>query len=115
MATKQFKKLTTAFNDREEKGFQVELTLASGNTSDWYQTPPGTSLIGAVVIPVGAGTGRVQTTNDTLERCDLGTAVPEDWPGGSVSVTTSDAVYTSVTAIRAVCSAGNIRVVFTAQ
>jgi hypothetical protein len=115
MATKQFNKLTTAFNDREEKGFQIEITLTSGQTSDWYQTPAGTSIIGALVTPVGAGSGKVQITNDTLQRCDLGTAVSEDWPAGSVSATTSDAVYTSVTAVRATCSAGSIRVVFTAQ
>ena len=115
MATKQFNKLTTAYNDREEKGFQVEVTLASGETSDWYQTPPGTSILGILLTPVGTGTGKVQVTNDTLQRCDLGTAVAEDWPNGSVSATTSDGVYTSITAIRAVCSAGNIRVVFTAQ
>lgn len=115
MATKQFKKLTTPFTDRENKGFQIELLLPAGTTSDWYQIPAGASLVGCLLTPAGAGTGKIQITNDTLERCDLGTAVGEDWPAGSVAVTTSDAVYNSITAVRGVCTAGTIRVVFTAN
>lgn len=115
MATKQFDKMTTEFNDRENKGFQIELVLASGQTSDWYQVPAGSTLIGCAIIPNVTGTGKIQITNDTLKRCDDGTAVAQDWPDGSVSALTTNAVQTSITAIRGVCSAGNIRVVFTAQ
>ena len=115
MATQQFNKLTTAFLDRENKGFQIEMILNAGDTSDWYQIPAGASLVGCLVTPNGAGSGKVQITNDTLIRCDAGTAVSEDWPAGVVAATTSDAVYNSITAVRGVFTAGSIRVIFTAQ
>jgi hypothetical protein len=114
MATQQFKKLTTTFTDREQRGYQLEVILTAGQVSDWYQAPPGIQYIETALFPNPAGSGKIQITNDSLVKCDTNTAQALDWPHGSVAVYTSDTVFPSVTAVRAECDSGTIRIVFTA-
>lgn len=114
MATTQFKKLPNGFKDREQTGYQVEFILTAGQVSPWYQAPPGLQYIETAIFPNPAGSGKCSTTSDSIIQCDLGTAQAVDWPAGVVAVYTTDTVFPSITAIRAECAAGSIRVVFTA-
>lgn len=114
MAIEIFKKLPNRFIDREQRGYQLELFFAGGETSDWFQLPPGIQYVETVIFPNPTGSGKIQITSDSINKCEDGTAQAEDWPHGNVTSYKSDTIFPSITAVRAVCASGNIRVVLTA-
>lgn len=114
MAIEQFKKLSNRFLDREQRGYQLELLLVGGQTTPWYQLPPGIQYLETVVFPNPTGSGKIQITSDSISKCSENTAQADDWPHGAVTSYRSDTIFPSITAVRAVCVSGDVRIVLTA-
>lgn len=93
----------------KENFYETEVSQDSAGTSDFVLLASFIQYASVAVYPTG-GSCKVQTTSDTVENLEAGTAVWEDWPAGSVSSAKSD-VAAGVKAIRLVVSSGSARMV----
>lgn len=90
------------------KEVEVTIELSTSGASDWYESPLGTSLVTAELIPI-SGTAKVQATIDT-SGAEAGNIDGTDWPSGDVTVTTQDAIIGSPL-IRLSVSSGSAKVI----
>ena len=89
---------------KETQNVDLEETIsvASGQTSDWYGMPQNLGALAMQLVP--AGSARVEYTLDREgAKNDTATGVP--WPDGDVSVVTDDNAR-GVAAIRLVSASG---------
>ena len=91
-------------------GFHHEEDLLGGITGDPVVIPPlGGVPVTATVVVTGVS-GKIEFTTSTDAKVAAGTAVWQDWDPGTVTVTTSDALITGVTAVRGVSVSGTITI-----
>jgi hypothetical protein len=67
------------------------------------------NIVTVGLSPVSAGTGKVQFTIDPLSAVTADAAEWQDWPAGSISVITTDAIISPVTAVKAVVTSGTMK------
>lgn len=85
-----------------DRGF-VRHEIAFAGTSDPIRISAGPSSISAAIHPV-SGTARVEFTLSHPDLVEAGTARWITWAKGDVSASAADALISSVTAIRGVCT-----------
>jgi len=98
------------FRDGLSGGYTYREDIADGEISEEILILPtgrGTSN-GTIVLICGAGTGKVQTSIDTMEDINSGDVTWIDWDKGDVTDTVMGVFVGPVTAIRAVSISGAI-------
>lgn len=87
---------------QNEFSYEYEGVLSSVAAGDWILIPDGIYWgVSVTVSFTDSAQGKVQTTTDTINKIIANTAIPVDWPLGTVSANTSDGLISPVSAIRA--------------
>ena len=93
--------------------FEFQESIATPSDGDWILIPDDIRSV-AVALNVTTGTGKIQTTVDSVAKVQAGTATPIDWDDGVVAVDTAD-VFAPVTAVRQVNASGTTEIQVRAQ
>lgn len=89
-------------------GFHHTEKLLDGVTGDPVIVPPLNGQPVTCTVRITGVSGKIQFTTSTDALVAAGTAVWQDWPSGTVTVNTSDALIGPVTALRGISVSGVI-------
>lgn len=95
-------------NRSNRKTYVYKQTVESAGNGDWIFVPNGVRVIS--VILEAAGAGRVEATNDfDAVNNDTTADCVTIWENGVISATTQSAMLAPVVAVRAVSTAGPVK------
>jgi len=84
------------------------VTLTVGETSDAILIKNTSQRTSIAIHPVVSGTGKAQISVSPRDSIIAGTANWFDWAQGEVAASTLDVAVGPITAVRGVCTAGDI-------
>ena len=104
---------TSVDDEKSEKAWYYEQTKSTPGNGAWILKPNGTLGMGVTFVPT-LGSGSVEATTDSIDKCNAGTAVGVAWDFGTVSGTTQDSAV-QLTAVRQVNISGSTVIKVVAQ
>jgi len=102
----------TNYSLGQPRAWEIEINLNAPGNSDWIIIPEKVQNISATVSFQDGGTGKIQTSTDTVYEIENDNFIAVDWPWSEIS-TTLQKTCKPPTAIRAVqINAGKMKVTF---
>ena len=97
------------YGDGNTGGYTYTVDIADGESDIVKLSPAGRGMsLGVAILVCATGTARIDTTFDSHEMINLGTAVWIAWDKGEITGTEMDTFILKPTAIRAVSISGAI-------